>query len=336
MPVIRERNNFAIGPIGVARVSAGVSGSNAAGTVANAVSAGANQMADMFFRQGAQAAEKTGLEQGASIAQEKVLAIDPKTGEPVAYDAPQGFGTIAQEAYQRVVLSRFQTGIEQEIKLKAQELAVKHDGSVGRYTAAMSDYIGAMTENADGQFKTYISDVGTSYLNATRSAMAIDQIRRERAGAASSLGDSIGEGTNLLEWFYAQNGEEAAAAGPTMPNATELSVKKAIEDGIASGLIPADKAKAALIELQLGKARGLIRYAATQPNATSSELALLKSGLGSGDYSIIPKKFSYIQEIMVGFGANFDAQADLGKLASSLLDDKINGVKVFEQELIGL
>jgi len=35
---------------------------------------------------------------------------------------------------------------------------------------------------------------------------------------------------------------------------------------------------------------------------------------------------------MVGFGANFDAQADLAKLGSSLLDDKIAGVKLVEAQ----
>lgn len=333
MPVIREQKSFAIGPIGVARVSAGVSGSNAAGAVANAVSAGANQMADMFFRQGAQAAEKAGLEQGAAIAQEKVLAIDPKTGEPVAYDAPQGFGTIAQEAYQRVVLSRFQTGIEQEIKLKAQELAVRHDGSVGRYTAAMSDYIGAMTENADGQFKTYITDVGTSYLNATRSAMAIDQIRRERAGAADSLGNSIAEGTQFLEWQYSQEGPNAAAAGPTMANATELGVQKAVDDGIVSGLIPSDKANAAATEIQLAKIRGLVRYAA-KSGASSDELTMLNSAIGTANPALVPSGFEYIADSLSALGANYGAFADLEKFSSGIFDDAISAQKTVEAQQV--
>jgi hypothetical protein len=336
MPVIRERNNFTIGPIGVARVSAGVSGSNAAGTVANAVSAGANQMADMFFRQGAQAAEKAGLEQGSAIAQEKVLAIDPKTGEPVAYDAPQGFGTIAQEAYQRVVLSRFQTGIEQEIKLKAQELAVKYDGSVGRYTAAMSDYIGAMTENADGQFKTYINDVGTSYLNATRSAMAMDQIRRERAGAADSLGSSIAEGTNFLEWQYTQEGERASSptlggAYPTISNSTEIQVKKAIDDGVTSGLISPDKGKAAYQELGMARIRGLVRYAA-KSGATSDELKLMNSAIGTGNPAIVPQKYSYIADSIASLGANYAALADLEKFSSGIFDDALQAAEVIERQ----
>lgn len=331
MPVIRERNNFAIGPIGVARVSAGVSGSNATSAVANAVASGANQMADMFFRQGAQAAEKAGLDQGAAIAQEKVLAIDPKTGEPVAYDAPQGFGTIAQEAYQRVVLSRFQTGIEQEIKLKAQEFAAKYDGSVGRYTAAMSDYIGAMAENADGQFKTYITDVGTSYLNATRSAMAIDQIKRERAAAASSLGDSIGEGVNFLEWQYSQSGPDAAAAGPTMTNATELGVQKAIKDGVTSGLIPPDKSKAAQGEIQMAKIRGLVRYAG-KSGASVDELTLLNSAIGTANPALVPEQFSYIRDAMIGLGGNFSALADLEKFSSGIFDDAITAANVIQRQ----
>jgi len=183
MPVIREEKRFAIGPIGVARLSSPVLGTNAAGTIADSVARSADQMADMFFRRGAQIAEKTGLEQGASVMPEMIMAIDPVTGAPKAYEPPKGMGIIAQEAYQRVIQTRFQAALEDEIKFKATELAIKYDGSVDRYSAAMSEYIGAMAENAQGQFKGIIVDIGTSYLNATRTSMALDQVKKERAAA---------------------------------------------------------------------------------------------------------------------------------------------------------
>ena len=186
MPVIREEKRFGIGPIGVARLSSPVPGTNAAGTIAESVARSADQMADMFFRRGAQVAEKKGLEAGASAAPEMIMAIDPATGAPKAYEAPRGMGVIAQEAYQRVIQTRFQAALEDEIKFKATELAIKYDGAVDRYSAAMSEYIGAMAENAEGQFKGMIVDIGTSYLNATRTSMALDQLNKERAAAKAA------------------------------------------------------------------------------------------------------------------------------------------------------
>lgn len=206
MPVIREKKQFGIGPIGVARVQQPIPGSNAAGTIAQAVQQSADQMADMFFRSGAARAEKIGTEKAQMQANEAIMLIDPATGAPKAYQPPPGLGQIAQEAYQRVVQSRFQASIESEIKLKAQEFALKYDGSVDRYSAAMSEYIGAMAQNADGIFKAYIVDVGTSYLNATRGAMALDQIRRERAAAEKAYNESVIEGLNDLETMVFSNG----------------------------------------------------------------------------------------------------------------------------------
>lgn len=186
MPVIREEKRFGIGPIGVARLSSPVPGTNAAGTIAESVARSADQMADMFFRRGAQVAEKAGIEAGASAAPEMIMAIDPATGAPKAYETPRGMGVIAQEAYQRVIQTRFQAALEDEIKFKATELSIKYDGAVDRYSAAMSEYIGAMAENAEGPFKGMIVDIGTSYLNATRTSMALDQLKKERAAAKAA------------------------------------------------------------------------------------------------------------------------------------------------------
>jgi hypothetical protein len=206
MAVVREQKRFGIGPIGVARVQAPIPGSNAAGTIAQAVQQSADQMADLFFREGARKAEKAGAEQAAMQPREGIMMIDPATGAPKAYQPPQGFGTIAQEAYQRVVEARFRSSIEDEIKLKAQELAIRYDGSVDRYSAAMSEYIGAMSANADGIFKSYIVDVGTTYLNATRGAMALDQVRRERAAVEKARRASISQGLDALETMVFSNG----------------------------------------------------------------------------------------------------------------------------------
>jgi hypothetical protein len=206
MPVIREDRRFGIGPIGVARLQSPVPASNGSAIIAESVGRAADQMADMFFRRGVQEAEKFGAERGIEAAPENIMAIDPVTGQPKAYEPPAGMGVVAQEAYQRVIMTRFQSSIEQEMKFKAQELAIKYDGSVDRYSAAFSEYVGAMAANAEGVFKGYIVDLGANYLNATRSAMALDQIRRERAAAAKAYKDSLLDADDALFMSVVANG----------------------------------------------------------------------------------------------------------------------------------
>ena len=199
MPVIREKSQFGIGPIGVARTNTAVESSMGSVRIAESVARSADQMTDMFFRRGAQLAEKAGTESGMSVDPSEIMMIDPVTGAPKAYEPPRGMGIIAQEAYQNVIKTRFQSSIENEIKLKATELAIRYDGSVDRYSAAMSEYIGAMAETADGQFKGLIVDIGTSYLNATRGAMAMDQMRKEREAAKEAHKLSVQRGLNDIE-----------------------------------------------------------------------------------------------------------------------------------------
>lgn len=334
MAVIREKRNFTIGPIGVARVSGGVAGSNAAGTIAAAVSDSANQMADMFFRASAKEAEKVGLEQGQTVSREQIVAIDPVTGQPKAYEPPKGFGGIAQEAYQRVVMSRFQASIEEEIKLKARELAVRYDGSVDRYSTAMSEYIGAMAQNAQGQFKTYITDVGTSYLNATRSAMAIDQMQRERAAAAAAQRASISEGLNAIEFMVSQGGPSAVAEGaPTAANVTSAGVEAAIQDGVTAQIFtPEQVAELGPAQLE-AVARGLVRYAAANTTDVNT-LKMLKGAIGAQNFGMIPEELSYVRDALVALGPNFKALDDFEKFSDDVLTDQIDIGEVLQAQEI--
>jgi hypothetical protein len=226
MPVIREKNQFGIGPIGVARVNTAVESSMGSVRIAEAVAQSANQLGDMFFRRGAQLAEKAGTEAGLSVDPADVMMIDPKSGAPVAFDPPRGMGIIAQEAYQNVIKTRFQSSIENEIKMKASELAMRYDGSVDRYSVAMSEYIGAMAETADGQFKGLIVDIGTSYLNATRGAMAMDQMRKERAAAQAAHQLAMNQALFDLENTVANTGIVSSNFGSPVNSSTRFGFGK--------------------------------------------------------------------------------------------------------------
>lgn len=333
MAVIREKRQFAIGPIGVARVSQGIEGSNAAGTIAASVSESANQMADMFFRASAREAEKAGTEQGSAIDREQIMAIDPVTGAPKAYEPPRGLGKIAQDAYQRVVMSRFQASIEEEIKLKARELAVRYDGSVDRYSFAMSEYIGAMSQNAQGQFKTYITDVGTSYLNATRSAMALDQIGRERAAAAKAQAASVQAGNDAMRRMIAKNGlpqTKAGAGGSSDGFITPVefiaeSVGAAISDGVTSEIFDPETYSKLSKEARFSVAAGYIEYLATNTE-TSADAKLLHAAISSNDPSLISDP--QLRSILTG--SSYEELKDLEKVSEDIVKDRGDYLAIVE------
>lgn len=328
MPVIRENRTYSIGPVGVARLSSPVPSSNGSQAIAEAVSSAANVMADQFFREGAKRAEQFGIEQGSSVAKETILAIDPATGAPKAYETPKGFGTIAQDAYQRVVLTRFQSSVEEEIRLKAKELAAVYDGSVERYSAAMSEYIGAMAVNADGQFQTYIQDVGTSYLNATRTAMAIDQINRERTAAAKAQEASIAAGLDALQRMVSISGVETVLSeSPTPASVTNTSLDVAVSDGQKAELFTSEKVAQLGKDKAMALASGQIEYLASSIES-SVDAKRLHAAIASGDLSLIPD--GPLQTIMSTL--SYEDRKDLEKVSKDFLDDRGDYLKIVEDQ----
>jgi hypothetical protein len=328
MAVIREDRKYTIGPIGVARLSSPVPSSNGSQVIAEAVASAADNMADRFFREGAKKAEQFGIEQGSSASRETILAIDPATGAPKAYETPKGFGTIAQDAYQRVILTRFQSSVEEEIRLKAKELAATYDGSVDRYTAAMSEYIGAMAVNADGQFQTYIQDVGTSYLNATRTAMAIDQINRERSAAANAQGASIAAGNDALRSLVASSGIESALSSEITPASTiNAAVDVATDDLVKSELVTPEQAVSFGRDKNMALSTGQIEFLASK-TTSSAEAMRLHAAISSGDLSLISD--GPLQTIMSTL--SYEDRGKLEKISYDFLKERADYLKINEDE----
>jgi len=328
MAVIREDRKYTIGPIGVARLSSPVPSSNGSQVIAEAVASAADNMADRFFREGAKKAEQFGIEQGSSASRETILAIDPATGAPKAYETPKGFGTIAQDAYQRVILTRFQSSVEEEIRLKAKELAATYDGSVDRYTAAMSEYIGAMAVNADGQFQTYIQDVGTSYLNATRTAMAIDQINRERTAAANAQGASIAAGNDALRSLVASSGAASALSSePTPVSTINAAVDVAIDDAAKAELFTPEQVASLGRDKVMALALGQVEFLASQVSS-STQANLLNASIASGDPSLITDPS--LQVIMSTLG--YEDRKSIEKFSEDSVGDIGKFLKIKEDE----
>lgn len=182
MPVIRERTQVFNQPVGVRRVSSGSE------ELWRTISSTASEISEVQFRKAAADAEKTGQKKGLAASSTNIATIDPETGEPVAYAAPEGYGSIAASAYQSMIDRRFNDSVEAEIKAKGAELS-RSSANAGQYRDRMSQYVSSMYENGvdkDGNQTSYgrvIKEYGTDYVASTYSTLA----RKEVAAAKAAL-----------------------------------------------------------------------------------------------------------------------------------------------------
>ena len=329
MAIIREKSQFNIGRIGVTRSS------DAGSVVAESVRGAANEMATLFYRKAAKNAEEKGIEAAEETSRESVISINPKTGEPEALPSPAEFGSIATDSYKRIIDSRFQQNIEEEIQNKAKELAVRYEdspNSVDVYSDAMSDYIASMSNAAEGKYKTYISDVGTSYLNSTRTNLAISQIRRERAAAKAASERARQNGLNNIELLVSQQGPKALE-GPTITNGIIQSVSVGTNDAINAGLITSKEGQSYDQDTRLAIAKGLIRNAAQKVNDPET-LTLLQQAIGTQNADAVPSEFPEIADAIRSFGSNFSGLDALEKFSDGLLSDRIVAANIFQEREI--
>ena len=332
MPVIREKKNFSIGPVGVTRAS------EAGRITGQAITQSANQIGTMLFEKAAVNAEKAGLELGQSADREQIIAINPQTGEPEAYEPPEGMGTIAADAYQRVVMTRFQRSIEDEIQNKARELSLRFEenpNGVALYTEAMSNYISSMTDVAQDEFRGYIGDVGTTYLNATRTSMAAAQVRRERAAARRSQQDAINTGLENLHNAFAQNGTDALSGGegdPTLGDVVNEGVSVSINDGAEAGVLSADEASGYTAKQSVAAVTGLITFYAREEGAEPEQLALLRAAIGMRNPSAIPVEYAGVADLYRNIVSDLGASADIDTYSNRILTDSINYNSILESQ----
>jgi hypothetical protein len=158
MAVIRQRAQVFNQPIGVVRASSG------GAQVGQAISRFADNITQMTYEVAAEEAQTRGIDAAKAVEEAGLRTFNPETGKPEAFEAPKGFGRIAAQSYQSVVDRRFEASMEDELRMKAQEIAQKYPYDANGYEKVMSDYLGAMSENAQGKYKTFIAENGGKFL----------------------------------------------------------------------------------------------------------------------------------------------------------------------------
>ena len=188
MAVIKQTTQFVNRPIGVVRASEGGQ------RIGQAISAGAENLANDFYREAAVVAQETGQKEAMAQSGKDIVSIDPETGNPVAYKAPDSYGSIASRAYQDLIDRRFQESLVEEIQEKGAEFA-SSAGSAAAYKAKMSQYVGEMYKSAvsaDGELNAYgrqIKEAGEKYVASTYSTLRKREIAayKKRIARANKL-----------------------------------------------------------------------------------------------------------------------------------------------------
>ena len=333
--VLREERQFGLSPI---RVSTGNSSDGS--LIGRSLASAGNDLADMFFRDAARVAASKGEEGGLSQFAQDIVTIDPDTGEPVAYEPPEGAGTIYTEAYQKVVLNRFYKSYDDEIKARADELIKKTGGDPAKFNAAMSSYVGEMTNVATGPFRAYIDEVGKNYNNEITKTLVGRRIAAERAALKESGKESIVEGTNAVakmarEGFLTVVGldeNDQISAGDTGRIEASLSVVRSVAENITdmtnAKLLSEKESQGYMDKLQSAYATGVFSYAL---NGITDPLLLrgMKYKIANG---IIPEGIDATSEAALNESmASRNSEAIL-KDIDDIIDNRINLVE-YEADL---
>ena len=318
MAVIREKKQFAIGPIGIARSS------SAGQIIGEQVARSANQAQQYFFRRAVEDEQQAGVESAQALEASEITALDPDTGRPKSYDGPKGMGRYALKAYQKVLLSRFEQEIASEIESKSKELALKHRRSPEAFKSSMSEYIAGMSNVEESTvFKNEIVRIGNAVQNQKYIALQSQAIaRQERNDAILYKFNNSEASLNIEDSFAAGNDE--------LGNSLILSAEKLDADNIAAGTILSSETIGNAKNRKLAKVQGQFRYELNQAiktNASRFDLESALNAIDSGDLSgLSDKGFNNTYNTLVSEGATFTES--FAAFATELLQDCLNQTRL--------
>ena len=192
MAVIRQRTQVFNKPVGVRRINTGEA------EMWEQVSQQADMVGQEMYRRAAIKAQEVGADNALAIENLNITTIDPLTGKPEAFSAPNGFGEIATAAYQDVITQRFEDSIDTELQVASAEMSMKYEFDPQGFDTAMSQRIAAMSENAQGKFKTSIKINGAKRLALEKLNIQMRTRTKHRSDAAQSILVSAASNTSAI------------------------------------------------------------------------------------------------------------------------------------------
>lgn len=192
MAVIRQRTQVFNKPVGVRRINTGEA------EMWEQVSQQADMVGQEMYRRAAIKAQEVGADNALAIENLNITTIDPLTGKPEAFSAPDGFGEIATAAYQDVITQRFEDSINTELQVASAQMSMKYEFDPQGFDTAMSQRIAAMSENAQGKFKTSIKINGAKRLALEKLNIQMRTRTKHRSDAAQSILVSAASNTSAI------------------------------------------------------------------------------------------------------------------------------------------
>ena len=232
MAVIRQQTQVFNKPVGVRRINTGEA------ELWETIKAEADEFSRRAYINAAEKAKKTGAQTALDVETMGITTIDPSTGKPMAFEAPEGYGKFAQEAYQNVITQRYESSISEEMQARARDLSVNYEYDPEGYAQAMSKYIADMSENAEGMYKNIIIDEGKKRLGAEKHTIEVRTRARYRQEAGNSIVEAaIASSENAYDAASAGNFELAfAELEKTETNATNGELSKLLNVGAKANL----------------------------------------------------------------------------------------------------
>ena len=283
MPVRRETSQSSyVGTVGLRNVNTG------GVEKYSGIARGANTIVTAAVKEMGRQAAKEGEALAFQTDSKSVVNINPLTGKPEALndlDGDRFLGRTAGEAFQRVILDRFQNEVSLDIQKKTNELVLKYQDdpdNVGKVTGALNEYLKNMALNTEqnGQatiYTNFIEQQGALELAKTELSLGKLNASRQR----TKLGEHI-----LLS--NKDDKETAYEFGKTNQDSKKLEafIEARIaknEDGEAAYLLKEGTGKRHGVELRVayvfGKIEGLYpKFMMNDYQRTQFELAIRTGG----------------------------------------------------------
>jgi len=196
--IIKEKYESKLGQIGVARFN------NSAQITGDAIRQGADKFSDILFDRAAQIAQRTGEELAANAPESEIYGLD-ENGQRSPLRALKGFslamgGTIQRDAYRRLATNRFRNSVENDMKQASARISIEvmdKADPVAEFDARFGDYIAAVGNQVDDEFKSFTTDTGSLFLSQRRLVLLEQQKQKQIREAKAAQKEAYEQ--NLLD-----------------------------------------------------------------------------------------------------------------------------------------
>lgn len=228
MAVIRQKKQFGIQPIGVARIGSGDS------PVASAIIDAADELRRRTFNIAVSEAKERGAEAAAELDIPSITTLEEGTGVPLAMQAAEGMGRYSREAFENVLLKRFENALSDDIKAKQAELMqtlADQPNAPKLFEKAFKEYLSTTGENASGYYKQVVVDYGASAMEDGRSRLRVAQIARLQAEAKAA---KVRRAEEFKQLAFNQGASSALTFSQFFKNATGIESEFSDYKGIGA------------------------------------------------------------------------------------------------------